>query len=120
MLDWNQEEIDAQNNYRPQDYVMPVSSPGLRSSGLFASPTSFDWRALSRVTDIKNQGSCGSCWSFSATAQYECLLAIGTNGVKYDLAEQYALECDTVSSGCGGGQPVEALKLIDRTGGIPL
>lgn len=69
------------------------------------SPASFDWRDLNRVTPIKNQLGCGSCWAFSSTAQYESILAIQTGGTFYDLAEQFALECDTVSYGCNGGFP---------------
>lgn len=93
-------------NYRPEQVDIPLSSrPLLSSSALFVSPTSFDWRSLNRVTPIKNQGQCGSCWSFSATAQYESSLAIETNGTIYDLSEQFAIECDNRSSGCNGGYP---------------
>lgn len=69
------------------------------------------------VTPIRNQGSCGSCWAFAATAGYESLLAIVTNGTQYDLSEQYTLKCETAYSlGCNGGYPYRALQLLGNTG----
>jgi C1A family cysteine protease len=86
---------------------------------LYLSPLSFNWRTYDRVTDVRNQKGCGSCWAFAATAVFESLLAIATNGTKYDLSEQYILQCDSNSYGCRGGFPVTSLMLANATG-IPL
>lgn len=49
-------------------------------------PASYDWRDYKKVTAIKDQGTCGSCWAFSSVAVYESLLLMKTNTI-YDLAE---------------------------------
>ena len=64
-----------------------------------AVPAEWDWRALGKVTPMKNQGSCGSCWAFAAVAALESKALI--NGTKFggDLSEQ-----QMVRGGAGQGR----------------
>lgn len=50
-------------------------------------PTTLDYRSYngnSYVTSVKDQGSCGCCWSFAATAAYESYLML--NGHSFGLS----------------------------------
>ena len=71
------------------------------------------------VTPPKNQASCGTSSAFAATAQYESMLAIATNGTLYDLAVQYGLQCTLYSIKCMVLNPFYALSLY-KNNGIPL
>lgn len=65
-------------------------------------PPSFDWRTQGGVTCVKNQGGCGSCWAFCATAAMESQVLIHS-GIEEDLSEQAVLSCNPEGDGCGGG-----------------
>ena len=71
-------------------------------------PDSFDWRnndGTNWITAVKNQGTCGSCWAFAATAQFEAAMRILSNRpeLPIDLAEQELVSCDDTYNGCYGG-----------------
>jgi hypothetical protein len=68
-----------------------------------AAPADYDARAVGLVTPIKNQGNCGSCWSFARTRAFETALIKAGHPKTIDLAEQDAVSNDSNSYGCNGG-----------------
>jgi len=68
------------------------------------TPDEVDWTTKGAVNEITNQGHCGSCWAFSATATLESSYQLAT-GKLYKLAEQQLVDCDHTGedAGCGGG-----------------
>jgi C1A family cysteine protease len=79
---------------QPQNNVVELDTSNLADS--------VDWRTKGAVNPVKNQGQCGSCWTFSAIAAFEGHHFISTGKLE-SFAEQEIVDCDHTSYGCNGG-----------------
>ncbi|KAM7086326.1 dipeptidyl peptidase 1 isoform 1-T1 [Molossus nigricans] len=72
-------------------------------------PPSWDWRnvgGINFVTPVRNQASCGSCYSFASMGMLEARLRILTNNTQTPiLSPQEVVSCSQYAQGCDGGFP---------------
>ncbi|XP_066492376.1 pro-cathepsin H [Tiliqua scincoides] len=105
---------EFQKKYLWQEPQNCSATKGNFVSGAGLSPSTIDWRKKGNyVTPVKNQGPCGSCWTFSTTGCLESAIAIQT-GKLLNLAEQQLVDCaqDFNNHGCSGGLPSQAFEYI--------
>jgi len=109
--DMTPEEFKKMMGYKadlaqPTNDVITLNEVGL--------PDSVDWRTQGAVTPVKNQGQCGSCWSFSATGSVEGINKI-KSGTLVSVSEQQLVDCSTKegNQGCNGGLMDLAFKYVE-------
>jgi len=113
--------VDFANFVKPAPKDFSKTYPVNRAS-CSPDPKNYDWYAdcQGTVTDVYNQGQCGSCWAFSATETIESYYAIGGAGSLTGFSMEQIVDCDTggQDQGCNGGFPSGAYSYVQSAGGI--
>ena len=105
-----------------RELLLPTQSFVQSSFKSVSAPVSVDWRTKNAVTPVKDQGQCGSCWSFSTTGAVEGIYAI-KRGNLVSFSEQQLVDCDYIrvggtSLGCNGGDMGSAMDWIGKNNGL--
>lgn len=101
MSTWTDQEYKKLLGYRGQKGEAEKNYVHIDTEGL-QDIDYVDWRLEEAVNVVKNQGQCGSCWAFSATAAVESAHFLKHQEL-ISLSEQELVDCDTSSFGCNGG-----------------
>jgi len=90
-------------------------------------PSSWDWRDYGKVTPVKNQNPCGTCWAFGTTSVLESAVLLGES-TGYDFSEQSVALCvdrswvylyDEPDEPCmGGGNSLKASEVFIKKGSV--
>jgi C1A family cysteine protease len=79
-------------------HIIPLPDPVPPDS----LPATYDLRTKNKLTSVKNQGQCGSCWSFATYGSLESYLKPGAT---WDFSEQDLISKSGFDFGeCDGGQ----------------
>lgn len=112
----------SENTGRTNQYKIPENIDWANHIK-YKIPENIDWRNHNIITPVKNQGHCGSCYSFSAAQSVESYYALATGKLE-TLSEQQILDCSPDPKhcggfgGCGGSTEENAFKHIIRMGGL--
>ncbi len=91
----------------------------------FDEALNVDWREKGVITPTKDQGQCGSCWSFATAETVEAHAALAGHPLQV-LSEQQVLSCPFGTNpkhcggtgGCSGGTAEVGFESIVRAGGM--
>ncbi len=100
---------------RPTEYVFGEKSKNFPRISLESFPASYDLRTKNKLTSVKNQANCGSCWAFATYGSLESYLLPSEN---WDFSEQNLIDKHEFDYGpCVGGQIFMSTAYLSRWSG---
>jgi len=108
----------SQSNPDATEHLETRTHAGLGSAYYTQLPPNFDarsrWPNCPSIGEVRDQGSCGSCWAISSSSVMTDRACIESNGeYTYPLSAQNLLSCCTnCGHGCKGGYPVSAWYVV--------
>jgi cathepsin L len=114
--------VEAQRAATQVTSLLLKSTPLVRASPPQCSTlTRFDWRDSGKVSPVRDQGACGSCWAFAAIAAYESSYLIENKltappAANPNASEQQALDCSFDAYTCQGGWHDKVFDYLKKPG----
>ena len=107
-VSWANVESQAADN----GMDLTVETADIQAGGY---PATYDLRALGRVSGVRDQGDCGSCWAFASYGSLESDLLPGQ---AWDFSENNMLDNNLWDQGhCDGGNDLMAIAYLSRWAG---
>ena len=109
--DMTWEEFKAYHLMEPQHCsatnTVHIEAPSRSFLQSWYGNNDINWKEQGKVSEVKDQGNCGSCWTFSTTGVIESRYAIKYEGHIPLLSEQQLIDCAGAFNnfGCNGGLP---------------
>ena len=93
----------------------PPPSAGAKSGAQVSYPSAYDLRDHNKLTPVKNQGNCGSCWAYAAMSSMESYFKPGET---LDLSEaDLDVNSGFDSGSCNGGDDKMSAAYMTRWDG---
>lgn len=95
-----------------EEYMLEEMPESMKSE----LPRDWNWKHQGVMNPVEDQGTCGSCWAFSASDALASRFAV-KNNVLYDLSEKHILDCTYPKrNGCRGGWMQNAWEKVGKKG----
>ncbi|CAF3491828.1 unnamed protein product [Rotaria socialis] len=121
-MTWSKESITRLMGVRPEYFEQHKLITPIQHEVTKDLPDNFDardqWPNCQSIKEVRDQGSCGSCWAFGAVEAMTDRICIASSGAKnfHISAEDLVSCCDECGFGCDGGFPQSAWSYFKTDG----